>query len=125
VGLLSQAMLGMMILRLLVPPGCCLCQLKSPAAEVLASLVGKALPPALPEPPEDENHHDGCPASFVSTGLGLRPAAVTVLPPGFLDLPTPTADLPTAPVELLAPLTQLAESPASQPLFVQHCALRC
>jgi hypothetical protein len=125
VGLLLRAMLGLMLLRLLVPPGCCLCQASAPAARALAALAGKELPEAIPEPPEEENHHDGCPASFVSTGMGLRPATVQVMPPAFLGLAPVQADT-AEPLDAMAALTHAPdpEPPPSIPLFVRYRALR-
>src|SRR5262249_3294448 len=59
-------------LRLLVPPGICLCKLSSPASRFLAGTLGAE---PVPVPVEHDDHHeDGCPVSSLNEAMGLRPA---------------------------------------------------
>ncbi len=68
----STLLLSVLItMRLLMPPGICVCKLSSPASRLLAAAVGNELPPALPE--NDDDHDPGCPASCLAPGLGVAP----------------------------------------------------
>src|SRR5690242_13470686 len=71
-----------MTLRLLLPPGICVCKWNSPAAHMLVDLfqTGKEIPP--PEPEDPNSDAPGCPASPFAVGMGLRPASP---PPLLLD----------------------------------------
>jgi hypothetical protein len=114
--------LGLVLIgvRLLVPPCVCLCQLTAPAARFVAGLLGSDLPP--PEPEDPDHHHDGCPASKLSVGLGVPPAS------GQPCLAPSAAVLdhhPTRPAEIdthFAPLS-LAAGPPQTPLCLTLCAL--
>jgi hypothetical protein len=66
----------MLTVRLLLPPGICVCQWHSPAARMLVQLFGgtKEVPPSPPVENEDD-HEPGCPASKLAAGMGLRPAS--------------------------------------------------
>src|SRR5436190_24201005 len=59
-----------------MPPGICACQHSSAAARLFTEPVS--------EPPEENDEHTpGCPASFLSTGMGVSPPGG----PGTIDLP--------------------------------------
>src|SRR3954453_1366552 len=85
--------MALMVVRLLMPPGLCICQQTGGGAIRLLAPAGTEFPPE----PEHDDHHPGCPASFLSLGLGVLPAG-----PGPLDLeaivaplsllPSPTCD---------------------------------
>jgi hypothetical protein len=124
VWILTRVLFVLLALRLLVPPGICLCKLSSPASRLLADALGNE-PLSLPaETEHHDDHHDGCPAGGLCEALGLRPAG-----PGPIELPL-VAVLPVladfvstgaaaSPFEL-----PLAAAPCP-PLCVTHCALRC
>jgi hypothetical protein len=106
-----RVLFALMTLRLLLPPGICVCKWNSPAARILADLMqtGKDIPP--PEPEDENNDAPGCPASPFAAGMGLRPAPP---PPLFLDpaLETPPLLAVTPSVLRLAPATA---EPSSEP----------
>jgi hypothetical protein len=79
---LHRLLFVLLTLRLLLPPGICVCQWHSPAARMLAGLfkTGKEVPPSPPAEQEDD-HEPGCPASKLAAGMGLRPASPPPLPP--------------------------------------------
>ncbi len=119
---LTLILIALIGLRLLVPPGICLCKLSSPASRLLCTVLGGE---PLPAPVEsDDHHHDGCPAGVLSEGMGVVPAG-----PVLFDLPcTALLNVPPADVAPTGePLHALVAFPASPrpPLFVSHCALRC
>jgi hypothetical protein len=114
----------LLTIRLLLPPGICVCQWHSPAARFIVGLLntGKEVPP--PPPPEKEDDHEpGCPASKLAAGMGLRPASQPPLPP--------TASLEI--VALIAPLPfhaaarseggLLARRPPDPDICLKVCAL--
>jgi hypothetical protein len=121
---LTRILFVLLTLRLLVPPGICLCKLSSPASRLLASTLGKDLPPPPVESEDEHHHHDGCPASPLCEALGLRPAG-----PGPIELLLVTL----LPVDADATLPAVAQSPLDfpltaaprPPLCVSCCALRC
>jgi hypothetical protein len=80
-----QVLFVLLTIRLLLPPGICVCQWHSPAARFVVSLLntGKEVPPPPPEEKEDD-HEPGCPASKLAAGMGLRPASPPALPPAAL-----------------------------------------
>jgi hypothetical protein len=82
VSILYRVLFVLMTLRLLLPPGICVCKWNSPAARILVDLLqtGKDIPP--PEPEDENNDAPGCPASPFAVGMGLRPASPAPL---FLD----------------------------------------
>jgi hypothetical protein len=121
VSILSRVLFVLITLRLLVPPGVCLCKLSSPAAHLLASVLGREAP--APEP-EDEDHAAGCPASKLAEGMAVRPAAgpgapdlalgqALADPPPLTALATPDADAPPP-----------FGAPPDTPLYLTLCALR-
>ena len=106
-------------LRLLLPPGICVCKLSTPAAVAVARVVGGNLPAPVPE--DHDDHHPGCPASVLSLGLGLKPA------PPVLDAPAIVffAPMPSLPVSSsIVNLDGRVAEPFSfdpLPLHVCHC----
>jgi hypothetical protein len=83
-------------LRLLLPPGICVCKWNSPAARLLvAVLQTERQVPAEPES-DDDDHAPGCPASPLAVGMGVRPPSEPLLPPALsLDsLPPPESAQP-------------------------------
>jgi len=75
VSILYRLLLVLMTVRLLLPPGVCICKMQAPAARFLILLFHSNRP--IPVDEHDDDHHaDGCPASKNSVGLGLRPVHV-------------------------------------------------
>ena len=70
--ILYRALLVLIVARLLLPPGICVCKLSSPAARLLVHALGGEAP--APQP-DDHDHLPGCPASDLAQGMGLQPAA--------------------------------------------------
>jgi hypothetical protein len=114
--------LGLVLIgvRLLVPPCVCLCQLTAPAARFVAGLLGGDLPP--PEPEDPDHHHDGCPASKLSVGLGVPPASCQ---PCIAPCVAVLDRHPTRPSEIdpLFATFSLAADPPRPPLCLTLCAL--
>ncbi len=107
-----QTLFVLLTLRLLLPPGICVCQWHSPAARILAGMfnTGKEVPP--PPPPENEDDHEpGCPASKLAAGMGLRPASQPPLPPAV----TPEIVAEAAASVPLAVASSAEEFPAYRP----------
>jgi hypothetical protein len=107
-------------LRLLMPPGICVCKLSSPVARVLVHVLGGDVPPPAPH---DDDHHPGCPASVLSLGLGVKPASPAIDAPASLPSPALPPSVP-------APTIGHREDPSSHsadfnapPFYVCHCAL--
>jgi len=74
-------------IRLLMPPGICVCQWSSPAARLLIALVQSEREVPV-EDDRDDDHAPGCPASPLAVGMGVKPSAEPPQPPGLsLDLP--------------------------------------
>jgi len=113
-------LLVLMIVRLMVPPGFCLCDPGSPLARALASLLAAAPLPIPIESAADDDHHPGCPNSYLSTGLGLQPAAVDVLPP--IAAEVFAVDL--FPIRTLVRVSSATREPPD-PLAERLRALRC
>jgi hypothetical protein len=120
----------LIVLRLLMPPGICVCKLSSPASRWLAAAWGAELPPPPPPTHTDDDHAPGCPASSLAEGLGVAP------PPG----PGPVSLLLTCFGWSAVPGTETTVAPAGgetspglalpgptsiarAPLYVAHCAL--
>jgi hypothetical protein len=110
-------------LRLLMPPGICVCTLSCPAAQLIIALCG-AEPTSPPTPPEeDDDHLPGCPASYLAAGLGVAPPSG----PGLITLPW-TGFLRSAAIvpPASAPLpSHQAISFPSLPRYLELCALLC
>ncbi|MFO0846254.1 MAG: hypothetical protein U0797_28390 [Gemmataceae bacterium] len=118
--ILRHLLLVAITLRLLMPPGVCVCKLSSPAVHLLCLALGGEPPVTAPEH-DDHDHHPGCPASGLSEGLGVQPAAVHLDHPSLsLDCPVPPFGLaPDATAETPLDPTSL---PRSTPLYVSRCA---
>jgi hypothetical protein len=120
-GLLLSALI---VLRLLMPPGICICKLSSPVFTLIAILGGSECPPA-PAHDDHEDHLPGCPASHLAEGLGVGPPSGPG--PILLALAGTLADV------ILSPIPAPASLPAppdpipfdSPPLYVAQCALLC
>jgi hypothetical protein len=118
-------------LRLLLPPGICVCKLSSPASRLLAAALGAKLPPPPPPPSHtDDDHSPGCPASSLAEGLGVAPPSgpgpiVALLLSGVAWSSGPDADDLacdcTSSTEALPADCTVPIAPA--PLYVAHCAL--
>ncbi len=98
--MLHRFLLLLMMIRLLLPPGICLCQYNSPASRLLLGLLmpDRELPPSSAE--EEDDHDPGCPASYLATGMGLHLPLVSLLPPlptSFLDFSPCSCDGLTPP----------------------------
>lgn len=104
----AQLLFVLMTLRLLLPPGICICKLTSPVSRAAVLLLG-GQPNGDPVDLEDD-HHPGCPASHLDSGLGVQPAGPGPLDPGSLGHRT-------IETELLFSIPSLADlpSPPSQP----------
>ncbi len=77
-------------IRLLMPPGICVCKWNSPAARFLVALLNTDREVPVEEDREDDDHAPGCPASPLAVGMGVKPSAEPPLPPGLsLDPPPP------------------------------------
>jgi hypothetical protein len=79
VTVLLRSLLVLMAVRVLLPPGICICRYDAAAGRLLGSWLNVSLP-ALPAPVEDDDddHEPGCPCSPLAAALGLIPAAVTI-----------------------------------------------
>jgi hypothetical protein len=119
-----RVLLFLLALRLLLPPGICICKVSSPASRALAAALGNESAPLAAEDDDDTHHDDGCPASPLKEGMGLRPAG-----PGPIELPL-TGLLPVLPdpepvAALASALEIFLDLLPRPPLCVSHCALRC
>ena len=116
----SRLLVLLILARLIVPPSMCLCKLEAPASRAIAWVLG-AKPIDLPRDDDDDDHDPGCPASYLSLGLGLKPIPVIEPELGSVSVPVSTPSLPAIP--LVVPLS-IREIPfATDPLYVRHCAL--
>ena len=119
----TRILLVLITVRLLMPPGICVCKLSSPAAYLLARALGGDPPAPDPSPDHHDDHHPGCPASCLSLGMGLQPPS-PVLDPD-TSLPAPVAEPPAdcrEPAYAPPPAHSLSLAGAP-PLYVCHCAL--
>jgi hypothetical protein len=119
-----QILFVLLTIRLLLPPGICVCQWHSPAARYLASLfnTGKEIPP--PPPAENEDDHEpGCPASKLAAGMGLRPATQPIMPPADSAEVVPVADRLQRVVFASTRETVRPCRAAHTSLYVRVCAL--
>jgi hypothetical protein len=120
VSIVCRLCLVLIGVRLLVPPCVCLCQMTAPAARLVAGLLGRELPPAEPE--DHDHHHEGCPMSKLSVGMGVPPAsAPLLLAPGIDTLSTDDLFPDTASVNRVA--LDLAVKPPGSSLCLTLCAL--
>ena len=73
--ILHRLLCVLIVVRVLCPPGVCICKYSSMPARILANLqTGVEVPP--PPPEEKDDHDPGCPCSPLSTAPGLRPSDV-------------------------------------------------
>ncbi len=120
---LRRFLLLLLMGRLLLPPGICLCQEGSPATRLFLSVIDpqRELPP--PSPEEDDDHDPGCPASQLAAGMGLHLPLVSLLPP----LPDALLELPElilpAPPEPHPTASTFGPSPPPLPIYLQDCAV--
>src|SRR5579884_593475 len=76
--------------RLMMPPGICVCKWRSPAARFLVSLLQSERQVPVEEERDDDDHAPGCPASPLAAGMGVKPPSEPLLPPSLsLDPPPP------------------------------------
>jgi hypothetical protein len=122
VSCLHRTLLILVLLRLLAPPGICLCKLTAPASDSLAGAIRGEPPPPLPNEPDDD-HAPGCPASCLSQGMWVKPP-VPALPPDLALAWLPTPD--TLPSACPAPAEEVegtALPPPDSPRFLTLCTL--
>lgn len=110
----------LIFVRVMLPPGVCVCQLSGLSARLAAHLAGREQPPP---PPEDDHGHDpGCPASPLSAALGLKPSHV---PQHAIAFVAPSLDL-AADAPAFTPPEELPSLPAAWPpdphLYLTHCS---
>ena len=117
----SRLLVLLILARLLVPPSMCLCKLEAPASRAVAWVLGSK-PIDLPHDDHDDDHHPGCPASYLSLGLGLKPIPVVEPELGSVSVPVPPPSLPA--ITLVVPVSiRTIHFAADPPLYVSHCAL--
>lgn len=122
VTVLRRFLLLLLVLRLLLPPGICLCHDNSPASCLILSLLDPDRPLPSSSCEEEDDHDPGCPGSPLATGMGLKLPLVAVLPllpNAILDLPeqvdpTPSFFHPTVHTWALSPPV---------PLYLEDCSL--
>jgi hypothetical protein len=87
----SRTILMVLItMRLLLPPGICVCKWSSPAARMLVALVQSEHEVPIEDQRDDDDDHDaGCPASPLAAGMGVKPPTEPLLPPGLSLDPLP------------------------------------
>jgi hypothetical protein len=123
VSILYRLLLVLLTLRLLMPPGICVCKWNAPAARLLAEVL-HTHHEDLPSPADDDDDHaPGCPASPLACGMGVKPASPS--PP----IPEPSLEpmaLPEAILIAFAPRATPVESRAGPPdhLYLTLLTLR-
>jgi hypothetical protein len=123
--MLSRLLFVLITLRVLLPPGICICTWTAPAARLLAVCLATDAPVSAPATEHEDDHAPGCPASIFSTGLGVKPpAGPFVLPPDLAGL-VPTDPAATAPgTALPLPLAFPSDClPPAEGLYLTLCAL--
>ena len=104
----------LIVLRLLLPPGICVCKWSSPAARLLVALMNSERQAPPQQESDDDDHAPGCPASPLAVGMGVRPPSETVWPPDLSLDPLP-------PLESAQPFAPLCcERENSLPLDLPH-----
>jgi hypothetical protein len=122
---LHRILFVLLTIRLLLPPGICVCQWHSPAARLVVGLfhTGREVPPSPPVEKEDD-HEPGCPASKLAAGMGLRPASPAPLPPAA----SPEVVAVSGALVLLPAASRDADFQTRRPpptdLYLTVCALR-
>jgi hypothetical protein len=87
---LRALLMVLIVLRLLMPPGICACKWSSPAARLLIGIArSERQIPSEPQRDNEDDHDAGCPASPLSTGMGVAPLIDPLLPPGLALDPLP------------------------------------
>jgi hypothetical protein len=123
---LYRTLFVLVTLRLMLPPGICVCKWNSPAARVLVALLATGKDVPLPEPEgRDDDHAPGCPASPFAVGMGLRPASQPPEPPALSFDPLPPTPVPLP--DAAPPTPERAVWPSLRPpspvLYLSHCSL--
>jgi hypothetical protein len=111
----------LMALRLLLPPGICVCKWNAPAARLLVALLDNDRQVPSEEEREDDDHAPGCPASPLAVGMGIQPPSVTPFPP---DLSFDVPPLDTAPSFASAPFDTIAADDSQSPPDPLYLTLR-
>jgi hypothetical protein len=120
VRVLTRLLVVFMALRVLAPPGVCLCELTQPVERLLADAFGGPRPPAHCD---EEDPLFGC--------------TLCQLPPGVEAKHVPAPPPPSAASEPLAPLASASSPahdssldsslptlpPAGRALYISHCAI--
>lgn len=78
---LRALLMILIVVRLLMPPGICACQWSSPAARVLVALLHSDRQIPSQQEQDNDDHDAGCPASPLSSGMGVVPQSEPLLPP--------------------------------------------
>jgi hypothetical protein len=122
VSILWRVLFVLMTLRLLAPPGICLCKSTGPL------LLWLGTTPVTEEPTREDDHEPGCPASPLSAGMYLKPSGVPLHPPLTFDHP-PQAELPLCQARLLLPapgddVPVVFERPPRSALYLSLLTLR-
>jgi hypothetical protein len=123
VTLLYRLLCMLIFVRVMCPPGVCLCKLSVLPARLAAHVfaTGKEVP--LPPAERDDEHDDGCPCSPFSAGMGLRTSdvpqhAIAFVAPS-LDLALEAPTLATFEEMQLPPLAW----PPEEHLYLTHCSI--
>jgi hypothetical protein len=77
---LRTILMVLIAIRLLMPPGICVCKWNAPAARFLVSLLQSQRQVPV-EDDRDDDHAPGCPASPLAVGMGVKPPSEPVQPP--------------------------------------------
>ncbi len=120
-----RILLVLLAVRLLMPPGICICKLSCPATRFVAHAFGTESPTHSEE--EEDDHLPGCPASELAQGMGLKPAGP---PAPSLDLANvqlfvlpPHGSLLVAPSAVSSAAPPSGPPPAKGPFYLTLCAL--
>src|SRR4051794_28022744 len=94
VSTLSRILFVLMTLRLLLPPGICICKTSSAGSHFLQAVLHGDVPSSPDAQEEDDDHNPGCPASVFATGLGVKPPAGPFFtPPQICNLAIPVSPI--------------------------------
>jgi hypothetical protein len=124
--ILYKLLYVLMTARLLLPPGICICQSSAATARLLAEFLRTGMAVPTPEAEEDDrdDHAPGCPASKLSTGMGLLPATVLSTPDQPFTHAVPSADADAAPSFPAAGPVWPLSWPPGRSLYLTVCSLR-
>jgi hypothetical protein len=122
---LHRILFVLLTIRLMLPPGICVCQWHSPAARLVVGLLntGKEVPPSPPVENEDD-HEPGCPASKLAAGMGLRPASPAQLPPAVSPEIVAVSETPVQLPVVGSDGDFHTRRPSGADLYLRVCALR-